>query len=205
MINELDKVIGAFFDKCAQEGFMANFDEEEQVKLTECLTHWNIRRGDRILEPGCGSGRLTSVLAEHAGTSGFIMACDVSREMIDRALKRNFPPQVHLFHGSVNSVPVDNEYFDIVLCFQVFPHFTDRHRALTEINRVLKPGGRLWINHLSSRKTINERHRNAGDPIISHMIPDSQEMHTLLTASGFSVEEFSDSHSYYRISARKYE
>lgn len=205
MINEQDRIIGEYFDECAQEGFMSHFDEEEQVKLAECLTHWNIRSGDRIFEPGCGSGRLTAVLAEHAGSSGYIMACDVSREMIDRARKRNLPPHVHLYNGSVDSVPADNEFFDMVLCFQVFPHFIDRHKALSEINRVLKPGGWLWINHLSNRKIINDRHRNAGGPVISHKIPDEQEMRTSLTADGFRIEEFSDTHSSYQVGACKYE
>ncbi|MCE5250880.1 methyltransferase domain-containing protein [bacterium] len=200
-MNEQEKVIGAFFDECAKEGLMASFDEEERTKLEECLTLWNIHPGDRILEPGCGTGRLTAILADLVGQDGAVVACDISHEMIDGARRRNLPHWVRLFHGSVNTIPVPDEYFDVVLCFQVFPHFSDRPRALAEIHRVIRPGGRLWIAHLASRETINKRHRDAKHVIVSHQIPDEREMRELLDAGGFHVEMVDDSPSRFQILA----
>ncbi len=196
-----EQEIGAFFDKCANNGLMAEFDEAEKKKLARFLGMWNIRPGDRILEPGCGTGRLTEILAGIVGKDGAVVASDLSGEMIARAKKRGLPPWVRVDCASFHPVPVEDGYFDIVLCFQVFPHFNDRRRALAEIRRVIKPGGTLWIAHLSSRAAINTLHHNAGDVVVSHMIPDEIEMRNLLAGEGFTVKMIQDSPEGYMVQA----
>ena len=197
MIEKLEKDVGYYFDECAQKGIMKSFSTEEKKKLIACLKLWDIQPGQCILEPGCGSGRLTEYLAHAVGIEGEVYACDLSEQMIRRSLKRNLPGNVTFFRGSVNTIPKDKNFFDKVICFQAFPHFSDRVRSLTEIARVLKPGGDLWINHLKSRKTINTFHKNASHVIISHLIPSNKEMFRLLTQAGFEVEQIGDTpHGY---------
>lgn len=202
-MNEQDQIIGSFFDDCANEGIMACFDDQELAKLDAHLGRWDIRPGDRILEPGCGSGRLTAILAERVGKSGEVVSYDISKEMISRARQRNLPPWVQLYHGSAAAMPFPDGWFDKVLCFQVFPHFTDRPGTLTEFHRVLKLDGTLWIAHLSSRESINELHRNSGDAIISHMIPDEATMHELLTGADFSIDFINDTATCYWVRAHR--
>jgi len=203
MIEKNEKEIGEFFDECAQNGIMESFDPEQKVKIKEYLEYWNIQPGHYILEPGCGSGRLTEYLASAVGSEGKVYACDLSREMIARAKKRNLPEQVIIYSGSVNSVPAADNYFDKVICFQVFPHFSDKILAMTEIARVLKPGGDLWINHLLSREEVNNIHQNASGIVISHKILPSDEMQRLLSDTGFMVIEINDSSRGYRAHAIK--
>ena len=203
MIEQNEKEIGKFFDECAQNGIMDSFEPEDEAKIRECLEYWNIQPGHYILEPGCGSGRLTEYLASAVGFEGKVYACDLSCEMIARAKKRNLPEQVIIYSGSVNSVPAADNYFDKVICFQVFPHFSDKILAMTEIARVLKPGGDLWINHLLSREEVNNLHRNASGVVISHKILPSDEMHRLLSDTGFRVVEIKDSSRGYRAHALK--
>ncbi len=202
-MNEQEKIIGAFFDDCAAEGLMAEFDPEEKQRLSVCLDLWDIRPGDHILEPGCGTGRLTAVLADKVGNEGLVVACDISREMVARAVRRDLPAHVRFYYGSIDTVPVETTSCDKVICFQVFPHFSDSARALQTIRRVLKPGGLLWITHLASREEINNRHRYAGDVVISHQIPEENEIRKLLTDNGFTVQKIFDSPVCYWIRAER--
>ncbi|MFC1539072.1 class I SAM-dependent methyltransferase [Candidatus Latescibacterota bacterium] len=203
MLTQQDYEIGKFFDNCANKGFMADFDEDETRKLESCFKSWNIRKGNKILEPGCGSGRLTVELAKRVGDTGEVIACDISEQMINRAQKRKVSKNITFLHSPVTAIPVKDNYFDIVLCFQVFPHFSERSKALNELYRVLKSEGVLWIVHLAGKETINKRHHDAGDVIISHRIPDETEMRELLSAHYFSVEEIRDNSELYSLKARK--
>ena len=203
MIDQEEKEVSEFFDECAQKGIMDSFDPDEKNKLREFLEQWNIKPGQRILEPGCGSGRLTEYLAKAVGTEGELYACDLSEEMIKKAKQRNLTDHVTVYCGSVNVVPTVDNYFDKVICFQVFPHFCDRVLSLNEIARVLKTGGDLWINHLLSKNAINELHHNASRVVTSHQIPSSDEMLRILTRNGFNVKGIRDSSKGYHAHAVK--
>ena len=192
MIEKFEKEVSSFFDECAAEGIFDTFPAEEKTKINVLLERWNIKTGQRILEPGCGSGRLTELLSHAVGADGEVFACDLSGEMIRIANKRGLPGNIIFFHGSVNSVPRDDCFFDKVICFQVFPHFLDHKRSLAEIARLLKPGGELWLNHLKIRVDINNLHKNASSVVISHQIPSSKEMRLLLTEAGFEVMEIEE-------------
>jgi len=203
MINHEEKEVIEYFDECAQKGIMESFDHEGKNKLAGYLKQWNIKSGQRILEPGCGSGRLTEYLAKAVGIEGEVYSCDISEEMIKKVRSRNLPEHVTVYCGSVNVVPTVDNYFDKVICFQVFPHFCDRELSLTEIARVLKTSGDLWINHLLSRNAINDLHRNTSSVVTSHQIPPSDEMRRILTRNGFNVKGIWDSSKGYQAHAVK--
>ena len=135
-----DEEISEYFNECARNGFMESFELEEKTKLRKLLAEWDIKPGQRILEPGCGSGRLTEYIARAAGERGKVYACDLSEEMIIRARKRKLPENVRFVCGSVEKIQTSNEYFDKAICFSVYPHFSDQSKILAEIHRVLKPG-----------------------------------------------------------------
>ena len=79
-----------------------------------------------------------------------------------------------------------------VICNAVFPHFTDKSKALTEIARVLKRRGKLVICHVRSRQAVNEMHRTIGGAIADDLIPDDGEVRQLLADSGFAAIEIED-------------
>ena len=203
MIEKNEQEIGCFFDECAKQRFMESFSEEELPKLEEALKRWDIRSGQRILEPRCGSGRLTEYLEQAVGAEGEIFACDLSSEMIRLARKRGLPGNVMFVQASVNSIPREDNFFDSVICFQVFPHFSDQVRSLSEIARVLKQRGNLRIEHFKSREAINTVHKEASGVIVSHTIPSDEKMRHLLTRTGFEMIEIRDSPQRYRVHAVK--
>jgi len=202
-LAELEEEVGFFFDRCAHEGLMSAFSPEEQAKLQTLFLLWNIRPGDRVLEPGCGSGRLTSLLAESVGASGLVFACDLSSGMIERTRARKLPGQVETAVCSVNNVPFGAGHFDRIICVNTFPHLSNFSLALVEMARVLKPRGDLWINHFRGRNHVNEFHRHSSAVICGHLIPGETEMQHLLTGAGFEVADYSDSDDMYSVHAVK--
>lgn len=201
MTEERDEELAAYFDRCAVDGDMAEFDHDERTRLDGFLRVWRIVQGDRVLEPGCGTGRLTEVLAAVTGSTGHVLAMDLSPEMVARARTRVLPDHVTVLQGSTLSVPANDGSFDKVICLNVFPHFEDRAAALREFARVLRASGDLWINHFASREAINEFHAGLDRAVRDHLIPSDEEVHRLLGENGFEVVSHEDDDPGYRLHA----
>jgi len=198
-----DKDIGDFFDRCADKRLMYEFEPEEQEKLKWFFVNWNIRPGQRVLEPGCGSGRLTQLLAETVGPKGEVYACDLSTAMIRLARERRLPPYVHFVEMSTLSIERSDGWFDAVICLNVFPHIMDKSAALTEFARVLKPAGAIWINHFQGREGINRFHHDAAPEVSNHTLPCPHTMRRLLEEGGFELLEVTDNSDAYSLRARR--
>lgn len=196
-----ERSLGRFFDGCAAGGIMEAFSPEEEARLALLEKGWAVRRGQRVLEPGCGSGRLTERLARAVGPRGAVVAFDLSDLMIRKAAGRRLPPQARLLRASAHALPVRSGHFDSAVCFHAFPHFEDPPRALGEIARVLKKGGSLWIEHLKGRAGVNRIHRDAGPEIRGHLIPPAPTMRRILREAGFRVKHLRDSPSGYSVLA----
>jgi demethylmenaquinone methyltransferase/2-methoxy-6-polyprenyl-1,4-benzoquinol methylase len=203
MTDDRESQLATYFDECAREGDLAEFDADEQRRLDAFLELWRIEPGDRILEPGCGTGRLTRVLSEAVGSGGRVLAMDISEEMVDRARERGLPDCVDVSLGSVLRVPSGDGSFDKVLCLNVFPHFSDRVAALREFARVLRDGGDLWINHFANREAINEFHHGCDPTVRDHLIPPDHEVRALVEGEGFEVVSHDDDDPGYRLHAAR--
>ena len=91
----------------------------------------------RVLEVGCGPGEAAERLGRELGVE--VVALDLSEHMVRLARGRGVDARV----GDVQSLPFGNEKFDCVLAAWMLYHVPDIDRALAEIARVLRPGGRL--------------------------------------------------------------
>ncbi|MBN1515679.1 class I SAM-dependent methyltransferase [Candidatus Sumerlaeota bacterium] len=196
-----DQQIAIFFDQCAEQRLMTEFPPEERVKLEQFFSLWEIQPGHRVLEPGCGSGRLTAELAQAVGAQGEVYACDLSPGMLRIAQERQLPDCVHWAQTSALNIRRPDDWFDRVLCFCVFPHFMEPERVLQEFARVLKPDGRLWVNHFEGRESLNSFHRNAAPEVARHALPDADGMRELMEKAGFRVEQLIDCDDRYILGA----
>ena len=96
------------------------------------------------LDAGCGRGLYTRVLLKRAHK---VTALEYSEDHID-ALKRRLGhlPHLSLYAGSADNLPFDAKQFDLVVHCEVLEHIEDDKKVLSEIFRVLQPGGRLIIS-----------------------------------------------------------
>ena len=118
----------------------------------------------------------------HQKQEGRIVGLDISHEMLRCAQAKGYP--VECVQGDAESLPLSDETFDWVICNAVFPHFLGKLRALSEIRRVLREGGRLIICHTESRQAINELHRSIGGVVANDTIPPDEEVQWLLREAG---------------------
>lgn len=104
--------------------------------------------GERALDAGCGTGRLMVELAS-AGLS--VMGVDVSEAMLDIARDRTQGlTGVMLQRGNIEALPLPPAQFDLVVAFNSLEFTHDPKRAVEELWRLVRPGGRLVVAVLNS-------------------------------------------------------
>lgn len=99
----------------------------------------------QVLDLGCGTGRLLDRLArEYPDLQG--TGIDWSAEMVAQAQRRNAHPDRLSFQvANVNDLPFPADGFDAACCTISFLHYPDPERAIAQLDRVLKPGGRFYL------------------------------------------------------------
>jgi ubiquinone/menaquinone biosynthesis C-methylase UbiE len=97
-----------------------------------------LARGRRVLEVGCGTGLILSRLAPEAASA---YGVDLSPNMLQGARDRGLSVAL----GSATSLPFRDDSFDLVCSFKVLAHVPDIEKALREIARVTRPGGRMAL------------------------------------------------------------
>jgi len=176
--------------------------EKDTTKLKRMARRLNIKPGSTVLDVGTGTGVFIPFLLNKIGKNGQIVALDFAEEMIRKAQAKGFNGNIDYLHADVTNIPLREEIFDIVICYSSFPHFQNKPRALAEMNRVIKTGGKLFICHTSSRTKLNEIHRQV-PAVENDTIPDEGEMQIMLSMAGFTDIMIEDSSQSYLASARK--
>jgi SAM-dependent methyltransferase len=98
------------------------------------------RPGDRVLDLGCGTGNVSAVAV---ATGAEVVGIDPSERLVGVARER--VPDAELLVGSAEDLPFEDASFDVVISLFAVIFTPDPERAMAEIVRVLKPGGRALI------------------------------------------------------------
>jgi ubiquinone/menaquinone biosynthesis C-methylase UbiE len=107
--------------------------------------------GERILEIGPGTGYYTFDLAEWVGSEGTVEIFDLQQEFLDHVMSRaeeRGVANVRPTQGDATSLPYEDGSVDAVVLTAVLGEIPDQAAALREIERVLRPGGRLVVGEL---------------------------------------------------------
>lgn len=156
----------------------------------------------RILELGCGPGRLWLDNLPRIPAGWDITLSDFSPGMLDEA-KRNLVGSPHPFQCKVidaQSIPFDDGQFDAVIANHMLYHVPDRQKALAEIQRVLKPGGRFYA------ATNGRAHLQEIEDLVHGFYPDAIKWREQM-AQSFTLETGAEQLSrwFAHISLRRYE
>ena len=176
--------------------------ERDTTKLRRMAGQLDIVPGSAVLDVGTGTGVFTPYLLSGVGEDGSVVAIDFAEEMLARARAKGFSGNIDYLCADVTDIPLGDEIFDIIVCYSSFPHFQDKPKALAEMNRVIKSGGRLLICHTSSRTQINGIHCKI-PAVANDLIPGEGEMCNLLSRAGFAGIKIDDESDSYLCSVMK--
>jgi SAM-dependent methyltransferase len=99
---------------------------------------------ERVLDAGCGPGNFTRTFASEVG-DGLVVGLDASRTMLARAAQETDAHNVAYVRGDASDLPFRDASFDAVCCFAALYLIEQPMRAVSEIVRVLAPGGRVAL------------------------------------------------------------
>lgn len=126
--------------------------------------HFNIPAQARILEVGCGPGVLWRSNIHRIPEGWEITLSDFSPGMLEQAQQNLRDSQRHFAFEQfdMQSIPFDDAHFNAVVANHMLYHVPDKARALAEVRRVLKPGGRFYaatngLEHMRELKELLNR------------------------------------------------
>jgi arsenite methyltransferase len=131
--------------------------------------HWllgRIERGARVLDLGCGAGTDLLIAAQMAGLEGEAIGIDMTPAMLDRALasaREMRLPNVEVHEGLIESLPLDDASVDVVISNGVIDLVPDKDAVFAEIDRVLRPGGRVQLADVIVHTAVSEDARERID------------------------------------------
>ncbi len=126
------------------------YNEKEQERIESALSDamQHIETGDsekRVLDLGCGTGNLLEKLIPRFDN---VVGIDLSDDMLSVASSKfKDNDGLTLVRGKASDLPFQDDYFDMVSAYSLFHHLPEFAEPISEISRVLKSGGVLYIDH----------------------------------------------------------
>jgi ubiquinone/menaquinone biosynthesis C-methylase UbiE len=164
-------------------------------KTLSFLKNWaNISPQATVLDIGCGTGEFESLILRD-NPNQQITGVDISEQML-LVGKQKFQAHPHVYSNvsfqiaGASNLPFANHSFDVVVSASAFHFFDDPVAALTEIKRVLKPGGKVFIldwckDYFSCR--LIDLYLKISNPAHKRCYTQT-EFHSLLTSAHFHIQ-----------------
>ncbi|WP_082605364.1 class I SAM-dependent methyltransferase [Curvibacter sp. PAE-UM] len=119
------------------------FNVQEQEFRVEILSHLKLSAGMKVLITGCGLGEDIPIVSKAVGLGGEVHAQDISKAMVLESAKNNTQPNTLFTISNANCLPYASGYFDAVFHFGGINLFGDTKKAIAELDRVCKKGGKV--------------------------------------------------------------
>ena len=139
-----------WYERERKHGYHAMLDQLELAVIRP------LAAGGDVLEVGAGTGLIMEGLGN---TPNSLTGLDISGGMLQRARERGF----NVVQGSATDLPFEDETFDLAYSFKVLAHIPDIEQALSEMSRVLRPGGTL-VAEFYNVQSIRHLAKRAGGP-----------------------------------------
>jgi arsenite methyltransferase len=153
------------------------YPEPELARVTDATVesfagvanHWLLGRvepGSVALDLGCGAGTDLLIAAQMTGSAGRVIGVDMTPAMLDRAresAREMGLENVELHESLIESLPLEDASVDVVISNGVIDLVPDKDAVFDEIDRVLRPGGRLQIADVVIHTEVSEDARKRID------------------------------------------
>ena len=125
-------------------------DLQDRAPSIRRLRDWalaaaDVRRGERVVDIGSGTGTICRELAPLVGSEGVVTGVEPNPVLRAIAEERADGSEVTYVDGSTDALPFPDASLDLVWCERVLQHVEDPQAALHEMARVLRPGGRALV------------------------------------------------------------
>ncbi len=215
-VREKDKAgrVGAVFDSVAGRYDIMNDLMSlgvHRIWKRFAIEQCGIRPGHSVLDLAGGTGDLAARLAPLVGPEGRVVAADINAAMLDvgreRLLDQGLTGNLCFTQANAEALPFTEQHFDCVIIGFGLRNVTNKQRALTEMYRVLKPGGRVLVLEFSKPavpglKPLYDFYSFRLLPLIGKVVandassyrylaesirmhPGQQELETMLQQAGF--------------------
>lgn len=153
-----------------------------------------LKEGETVLDLGCGAGLDLYFYAKSAGPNGKVYGLDISEEMVGKAsenMRAAGIKNVKIEYGHSDDLPFEDNFFDLVASNGIYNLSPDKEKVMSEVFRVLKPGGRTVFCEVvlkdrlpeNVRKNIDDWFRCIGGALLE------KEFLALMEKAGFQKIE----------------
>lgn len=122
-----------------------------------------IHTGDVVVDVGSGAGCDALIAAQLVGPTGRVVGIDMTAEMLEKArtgAETMRASHVEFVEGYADDLPLPDNFADVIISNGVLNLTSDKEKTLKNWERVLKPGGRLFIGDISISKKIPQEALN---------------------------------------------
>lgn len=115
------------------------------------IHHADLARGMKVIDIGCGPGRITIPLAQAVGPNGSVVAMDMQVAMLDKVREKVINQKIEnisLLEAAIGAGKLPQNYFDRAILVTVLGEIPEQEKAMAEIFSALKPGGILSITEI---------------------------------------------------------
>lgn len=156
-----------------------------------------LRPGERVVDIACGTGVVARLAARRVTPGGAVTGLDLNEGMLAVARRLPLPPGVTIDwrQGSAEALPIADAATDAITCQLGLMFFPDRLKALGEMHRVLKPGGRVAIGvwtgpspYFTAQREALRRYVSpeaASSSAVAFSLGDRGELEGLVKSAGF--------------------
>lgn len=190
-----------FFSQNA-ESYAKSSSHKSGADLEVLVKSLGLEPGMKAIDLAAGTGFTAAALAREVSK---VVAYDGTVEMLEQAGKlaqEENLDNIELVVGDVMDLPFENSTFDVATCRRAAHHFTDMKKFLSEVFRILKPGGKLGVSDMlrpenDEADIFNELERVRDSSHVGAIRTSTWE--ELLTEAGFQVESMEVSDELYTV------
>ncbi|MGW0790468.1 class I SAM-dependent methyltransferase [Streptomyces sp. NPDC002911] len=156
------------------------------------VSELGLRPGAAVLDAGCGTGRALPALRTAVGPGGTVLGADLTPAMLQVALRAGREASGALLLADAARLPLRAGALDAVFAAGLISHLSHPGTGLSELARVVRPGGRLALFHPVGRAVLAARH---GRTLSDDDLRAEPSLTLLLAAAGWRLDAYTDEDS----------